>query len=125
MAYQEQLLQLIDERCQLERQLGENQARIEQALLLIGALEGAEGANGRPRLVVSDRSDPTTIDAVREVITEQGPIEFYDLMTALRQRNIETSSKSVRAMLVKLCNRGKIRRVRRGTYAVTVHTAIA
>lgn len=116
--YQEQLRELIEQRCALEQQLGDVKARIEQAILMFGAIEDAE-LPGRPRLVVSD----TTIGALQDIIVTRGPIEFFDLMAALRARGIETTSKSVRAALVKLSHRGKIRRVKRGVYEGAAQTA--
>jgi hypothetical protein len=118
VGYQEQLRDLLEQRCALEQQLGDVKCRIEQALLMFGAIEDAE-LPGRPRLVVTD----TVIGVIEEIIVTRGPIEFFDLMAALRGRGIETTSKSVRAALVKLCHRYKIRRAKRGVYEAPIAEA--
>lgn len=82
--YQEQLLQLIEERAQLERLVGENKTRIEQALLLLGAMIEAVPAQALPAVPETPKvmqppvmlrvahGGRTTVQTRREMVLQWG-----------------------------------------------------
>jgi hypothetical protein len=123
--YQDQLRALIEERALHERAIGDINARIDQALLLIAVLDEAAPAR-KPKLVVTGESAPLQ-DAVYEIVgaAPAKGLEFYDIMESVRYQRIEANTATVRATLAKLIDKRRIRRLARGVYAPLVVEAIA